>query len=157
MEKNLFEKEEIVIIDNPSLRSLLRAGFDWSVTTIFWAFLIYLFSPLFNILLYLILGYSFYEEIISKAGYKEFIALLGRIGGVTAIVVAVIILWGIYNYHFFGKKNRRIHAPSTDPAKMAAFFGLSKEDIHTLQEKKFLEIWVKGPHTIDRYASGRVV
>ena len=40
---------------------------------------------------------------------------------------------------------------------MAAFFGLSKEDIHTLQEEKFLEIWVKGPHTIDRYASGRVV
>ncbi len=152
MKKNLLEKEEIVIVDNPSLRSLLRAGFDWSFTTIFWAFLVYLFFPFFNIFLYLFFGYSFYEEVISQAGYREFLKLLGRIGGATVIVIAVIILWGVYNYYFFGKRNRRAFAPRTDLEKMAEFFHLSKTDAQSFQEGKFIEVSVEGPHSIKSYA-----
>jgi len=151
MAKNLLEKEEIVIVDNPSLRSLFRTGFDWSITTVFWAFLIYLFSPLFNIFLYLFFGYSFYQEVISQAGYKEFLGLLFRIGGTTLIVIAVIILWGVYNYHVFGKRNRRTFAPQTDPDMIAKFFQLSKAEVHHFQKSKLSKISIEGPHSIKSY------
>ena len=151
MKESLLEREGIEIIDSPSLRSLFKTGVDWSLTTVFWGFLLYLFLPLFNLILYYLLGYTFYEKVILQAGYKHFFALLGSIGLATLVVITVITLWGVYNYRVFGRRNRRKFAPKVDADKLANFFGLSKEDMFNFQKKKFLEVRVENPHKIGSY------
>ena len=151
MKESLLEREEIEIIDNPSLRSLFKTGIDWSLTIVFWGLLIYLFLPLLSLILYYLLGYTFYEKVILQAGYKHFFALLGSIGFATLVVITVITLWGVYNYRVFGRRNRRKFAPKVDAAALASFFGLPKEDTYIFQEMKFLEVHVEGPHKIGSY------
>ena len=101
-----------------------------------WALWLYLFLPLFNIILWLLGIHLFYEEVIEKAGYLQLLSLFTKMGWSILVVFAVLRLWGYYNYLRFGKKDRRKFVSSTTVEQLSGHFNLPPEQIIELQSKK---------------------
>lgn len=128
---------EIKIIDKPKLKSLLRNVTELSFTGIMWGLWLYLFLPLLNLVLWLLGIRYFYIEVIEKAGYKELINLLGRLGWIILVVFLILRLWGYYNYRRFGKRDKRKSLPSNNADKeMAEYFQIPLDLVLDLQLSK---------------------
>ena len=127
---------EIKIIHNAKLKSFPRNVSEWSFTMLVWALWLYLFLPLFNIILWLLGIHLFYEEVIEKAGYLQLLSLFTKMGWSILVVFAVLRLWGYYNYLRFGKKDRRKFVSSTTVEQLSGHFNLPPEQIIELQSKK---------------------
>ncbi len=126
----------IEIIDNPKLRNLLRVIGELGFTTVMWLFWIYLLLPVLSILLWLLGIHFFYHEIIHQAGYKHLLTLFKNLGFTVLVVFITLRVWGYYNYLAFGKRNRRKAVRPAHPADLGKFFGLSTEEILSLQSRK---------------------
>jgi poly-beta-1,6-N-acetyl-D-glucosamine biosynthesis protein PgaD len=127
---------EIKIIHNAKLKSFPRNVSEWSFTMLIWALWLYLFLPLFNIILWLLGIHLFYEEVIEKAGYLQLLSLFTKMGWSILVVFAVLRLWGYYNYLRFRKKDRRKFVSSTTVEQLSVHFNLPPEQIIELQSKK---------------------
>ena len=123
-EKNK-RKDLIEIIDNPSLRSVLRNIGELTFTSVMWALWVYLFFPIINIILWALGITSFYKKVIVQSEYLEFMYLLRNCGLTVFGIFLLLCFWSVYNYRRFGKRNRRSDSPITDPGEMAEFFDVS--------------------------------
>ncbi|MFO7557632.1 MAG: poly-beta-1,6-N-acetyl-D-glucosamine biosynthesis protein PgaD [Desulfobacterales bacterium] len=136
MEENVEEKELIRIIDNPSLRSVLRNIGELTFTSAMWALWVYLFFPIINIILW-VLGFgSFYEKVIEHSDYLRLLELVRNCGGAVAGIFLVLWLWGLYNYHRFGKRNRRVDNRPVAPEEMADFFDVPLDQVIEMRREK---------------------
>ncbi|MBW1670287.1 MAG: poly-beta-1,6-N-acetyl-D-glucosamine biosynthesis protein PgaD [Deltaproteobacteria bacterium] len=138
--------DNIELIDNPSLKTRLQAMTEWTFTSFFWIFWIYLLLPLLNLLLWLFVGYTLYEKLIS--GYADFFLLLRHIGLIALAIFIGLRLWGYYNYHVFGKRNRRRHVHQADPNQMAEHFGITIDKLEALQKAEIIKVSIRDPHDI---------
>jgi len=127
---------KVEIIDNPKLKSLFRNIGEWGFTTFMWAFWVYLFLPVLNLILWLFGAHFFFVEIVRKGGFSEMVDLVKKLGLAVAVVFVTLRLWGYYNYLKFGKKNRRVNSQDTRIEDLAQHFSLSAEDVHAIQNKK---------------------
>jgi len=127
---------EIKIIDKPKLKSFLRDVTEMSFTSIMWGLWLYLFLPLLNFVLWLLGIRYFYIEVIEKAGYKELINLLGKVGWLILVVFLILRLWGYYNYRRFGKRDKRKSLPSNADKEMAEYFQIPLDLVLDLQLSK---------------------
>lgn len=138
--------DNIELIDNPSLRTRLQTVTEWTFTSFFWILWIYLLLPLLNLCLWLFVGYTLYEKLIS--GYADFMLLLRNIGFIALAIFTGLRLWGYYNYRVFGRLNRRRHVPQADPNSMAEQFGITIDELQALQKAEITRVSIRGPHDI---------
>jgi len=135
------EKENrIQIIDNPSLRSVLRNIGEMTFTSAMWALWVYLFFPIINIILWVLGIGNFYEKVIEYSDYLRLLELVRNCGGTVVVIFIVLWIWGLYNLHRFGKKNRRLENKSIAPEKMAEFFDVSVDQVNALQQQQQI-VW----------------
>ncbi len=134
-EKNK-RKEPIEIIDNPSLRSVLRNIGESTFTTVMWALWVYLFFPIINIILWALGITSFYKKVIAHSEYLEFLDLLQNCGLTVFGIFLLLWFWGVYNYRWFGKRNRRFNSTMAAPGEMAEFFDVSVDRVLELRQQK---------------------
>ncbi len=113
-----------------------------------WAFWLYLLLPLLNIVLWFLGIRYFYMEVLEKAGYRQLLGLLGKMGWAFIIVFAILRSWGYYNSRRFGKKDRRKDVSSATAERLSEFSHLSPEQIVTLQTTKEV-IWPPQQDTDD--------
>lgn len=137
---------EIEIIDKPKLKSFLRKITELSFTSLMWGLWLYLFLPLLNLVLWVLGIRYFYVEVFELAGYKGLINILLNAGWVILFVFLILRFWGIYNYHRFGKRERRKGFPPATLEKLAENFQISPEQIQHIQSSKEV-IWPL-PHKI---------
>ncbi len=132
--------EDIEIRDNPSLKSFLRTITELSITGIVWGLWLYLLSPILSLVLW-ILGFRyFYVEVIEKVGYKEFFALISKMGWIILVVFVVLRSWGYYNYWRFGKRNKRRSVATSGIDQFAEYFNLHPDKVKELMSKKEI-VW----------------
>jgi biofilm PGA synthesis protein PgaD len=105
-----------------------------------WAFWIYLFLPLVNLVLWLVGIRFFYIEVIEKAGYLELLNLLGKVGWAIIVVFLILRLWGLYNYRRFGRRERRKSLPVDTLKKLAEHFEVQPDKIIQMQSNKEI-VW----------------
>ncbi len=127
---------EIEVIENPSLRSIPRIIGEWGVTVLIWAFWVYLLSPLLSLGLWLLGIHFFYREVVVSAGYVEFFVLVRKLGLVVMSVFLLLRFWGLYNYWFFGRRNRRNQVEETSFESLSRIFRLPVKVITELQDNK---------------------
>ena len=126
----------IRIIDNPDLKTVLRNMGEWSFTTFMWILWVYLFFPLINILLWIFGGHRFYLTVVEEAHYRDVIAMFQNMGGFVLIVFLILRAWGYYNYHRFGKRERRKASLPTSAKQMGELFYLTEAEVVALQHQK---------------------
>ena len=134
-EKNK-RKDLIEIIDNPSLRSVLRNFGELTFTTVMWVLWVYLFFPIINIILWALGITSFYKKVIVQSEYLEFMDLLQNCGLTVFGIFLLLCFWSVYNYRRFGKRNRRFNSTMAAPEEMAEFFDVSVDRVFELRQQK---------------------
>ena len=136
MTKKNKRKDPIEIIDNPSLRSVLRRIGEWTFTTVMWVLWVYLFFPIINIIFWAFGIAYFYEKVIAHSDYLQFLDLVQNCGLAVFGIFLLTWFWGVYNYHRFGKRNRRSNCSMADPGEMAEFFDVSVDRVFELRQQK---------------------
>jgi poly-beta-1,6-N-acetyl-D-glucosamine biosynthesis protein PgaD len=131
---------EIEIRDNPKLRSFLRNITEAGFTGIMWGLWVYMILPVLNIVLWVFGVRYFHIAIIEKAGYKEVLNLVGKMGWAVLTVFLIMRLWGFYNYRKFGRNDRRKGKASSDARQIAEFHHMTVETVRDLQSKKEI-VW----------------
>jgi biofilm PGA synthesis protein PgaD len=124
------------IENRDDLRSFLRNTTEWSFTVVMWGLWIYLFLPLLSLVLWIIGMPYIFKTILTEDVLRQMIGLLTRMGWAVVIIFIVLRGWGFYNYHMFGKKNRRKKHPEVTAEQMGRHFGVNIEDVKALQERK---------------------
>jgi len=135
-----YEDTRIEIIDRPQLRSTLRNVGEWSFTTIMWVLWGYFFLPMINLLLWLLGGGHILAVIIYQAHYRDLIRMIQTTGWFALAIFVVLRGWGYYNYHRYGKRERRLSVPPASTEALAAFFNLSEAATIRIQHQKEI-IW----------------
>ena len=79
----------------------------------------------------------FREEVIG-----ELLAMLVKVGWLVLLVFIILRGWGIYNYYLFGRRNRRKNYPVTSASEIGRHFGLTEEEVRSLQQKKEI-VWTE--------------
>ena len=136
MTKKNKRKDPIEIIDNPSLRSVLRGIGEWTFTTFMWVLWVYLFFPIIHIILWTLGIAYFYEKVIAHSDYLQLLDLVQNCGLTVLGIFLLLWLWGVYNYRRFGKRNRRFDSTKVAPGEMAEFFDVSVDRVLELQQQK---------------------
>lgn len=136
MRNNNEDRNLIRIIDNPGLRSVLRNIGELTFTTFMWALWVYLFFPVINIILWLLGIANFYEKVIRYSDYLRLLDLVQKCGGAIVGIFLVLWLWGLYNFHRFGKRDRRQDSKPVGPEKMAEFFNVTADQVKAMQKEK---------------------
>lgn len=132
--------QDIEIREKPELKSVLRNITEMSITTGIWVIWSYLLLPIINLVLWVVGFKTIYMQ-FESAAYRELLLLLERLGLVVLVVFAVLQLWGFYNYHMFGKRNRRKEHSFDAVSELSQYFGLSPEQVADMQSKKEIVIW----------------
>lgn len=127
---------EIVIIDRPDLKTVLRNMGEWSFTTFMWVLWVYLFLPVINILLWVFGGHRFYITVVQEAHYQDAIDMFQNTGWFVLIVFLILRGWGLYNYHRFGKRERRKQASSVSMDQMADFFQVTEATVARMRDQQ---------------------
>jgi biofilm PGA synthesis protein PgaD len=127
---------EIIIEDKPELRGKTRTTVEWTITTLMWAFWIYLFLPMATVVLWVAGLHFIYHSVVEPAVLTHVKEMLMRLGLFIAIVFVALRGWGYYNFYVFGRLNRRKHSAPITPADMAGHFGLSEDRVRMLQNEK---------------------
>jgi poly-beta-1,6-N-acetyl-D-glucosamine biosynthesis protein PgaD len=136
MTKKNKRKDPIEIIDNPSLRSVLRRFGEWIFTTVMWVLWAYLFFPIINIILWALGIASFYEKVVEPYDYFQLLDLVQNCGLMVLGIFLLLWFWGVYNYRRFGRRNRRFDSTMADPGEMAEFFDVSVDRVLELRQQK---------------------
>lgn len=138
-------KDDIEILDYPGLRGFLRNITEWSFTLTFWAFWLYLFLPLINLLVWMLVGKTIFSTVIAQSGYLELLEILKKWGIAVVVAIATFTGWAYYNYWMFGRRNRRKRAIACLDEEIASFFHTSPTVINCMKKTKGMEIKVDGP------------
>lgn len=133
------EDSGIGIIDHPQLKSVLRNMGEWSFTTFMWVLWGYLFLPLVNILLWIFGGHLFYFTVFEEAHYRDAVDMFQKTGWFVLAVFLALRGWGVYNYHRFGKRDRRRSMPPASIGQLADFFNLPEATVARMQNQKEVE------------------
>ena len=134
-------EDDIEILDYPGLMGFLRNITEWSFTLIFWAFWLYLFLPLINLLLLWML----FSTLIDHSGYLALLEILKKWGIAILITIVIFTGWAYYNYWMFGRRNRRKLSMACLDDEIASYFGTSPVVINCMKKTKVMEIKVDGP------------
>ncbi len=126
----------IVIIDRPDLKTVLRNMGEWSFTTFMWVLWVYLFLPIINILLWVFGGHRFYITVVQEAHYQDAIDMFQNTGWFVLIVFLILRGWGLYNYHRFGKRERRKQASPVSMDQMADFFQVTEATVARMRDQQ---------------------
>lgn len=127
---------EIIIRDNPGLKSLPRKIVEMGFTGFVWALWVYLLLPFVNILIWVFGIKYFHFSVIEQVGYMELMDLFKKMGWIVLIIFLVMRLWGYYNYYRFGRRCRRESAKPASFDQLAAHFNIPSERIKTMQRQK---------------------
>ena len=133
---------DIKIIDHPQLKSFLRNISEWSFTTFMWGIWIYLFIPLVNIVVWVVGGSHIFTTLTEETGYRYALEMFRNTGIYIIAVFLILRGWGLYNFHRFGKKDRRKARPPVTIEEMAGFFDIDVEELKGFQSQKEI-IWEK--------------
>lgn len=136
------DNDEIEIIDLPQLKGMLRNVGEWSFTTVMWILWAYLFLPLINLIMWAVGGRHLYVTIIEEAHYHDIIGMIQKTGWFVLAIFLIMRGWGYYNYHRFGKRERRRSVPPASTQAMAVFFNLPQAAVERLQGQKEV-IWMR--------------
>lgn len=128
------------IDDRPEIRSLLRNAAEWSFTILMWALWVYLFLPLLSLILWVAGTAHLYRTLFREEVIGELLAMLVKVGWLVLLVFIILRGWGIYNYYLFGRRNRRKNYPVASASEIGRHFGLTEEEVRSLQQKKEI-VW----------------
>ncbi len=138
------DKREFVIRKKISLSLKLR---DLLLTLTLWGLWIYLFYPLFGLILWKLWGVNifFYYETPAEINALEVKLnhFLKISGGVIALIVFAVLWWGNYNQRKFNHyKNKRKGDPTPISTEMMAkALHTSPEIISTAKEAKYVQFY----------------
>ena len=130
------------IDDRPEIRSLLRNAAEWSFTILMWALWVYFFLPLLSLILWVAGAVHLYKTLFREEVIGELLAMLVKVGWLVLLVFIILRGWGIYNYYLFGRRNRRKNYPVTSASEIGRHFGLTEEEVRSLQQKKEI-VWTE--------------
>lgn len=134
---------EIKIKDDPKLKSLVRKITEAGFTGLVWGIWAYLLLPIINIIIWL-LGFKYFHfSVIEQVGYIELQDMLGQLGWTVLVVFIILRMWGYYNYHRFGKRNKRSEVPRLTVEKLAKHYNIPIDEVRELKMKKEV-VWNKG-------------
>lgn len=125
-----------IIIDKPESLQPHHKVTSFSLTFIFWIFILYLWQPLISLIAWFF-GYKFfYEHMVELGGYQGFIDSLALDFQVIAIFCIVLVLWAKSNQWRFRGKNRRTAVKPVPQSEIAEYFKVKEDLFRQLQKKK---------------------
>lgn len=105
-----------------------------------WAVWVYLFLPLFSVVMWGLGLRTFYTHVFRDAAIPELCALLTKLVITIAIIFLSLRGWELYNLYFFGRRNRRKQTEVLTMDNVGQRYGLTISEISELQEQKEI-VW----------------
>jgi len=133
------------IIDKPELKSPFRYLLEGSITLFLWSLWVYWISPVLTAILWFVGIRLFHSEIVTKAGFAEFIEVV-RNGGLIVLAIALLMLsWVYYNYLWFlrrgERRNRAMRICSDED--LARFFNVDPKLLEKAKQQHRVEVDLK--------------
>jgi poly-beta-1,6-N-acetyl-D-glucosamine biosynthesis protein PgaD len=133
------------IIDKPELKTPFRYLIEGSVTLFLWSVWVYWVSPVLTAFLWFLGVRIFHSEIISKAGFAEFMEILRNGGSAVLVITFVMLVWIYYNYLWFLKRGERRNKEvmvSSDK-DIARICNIDSDLLNKAKQKKRVEVHLK--------------
>ena len=140
------------IIDKPELKSPFRYLIEGSITLFLWSVWVYWILPVLTVILWYFGIELFHSELITQAGYIEFIKIF-RDGGLVVLAISLIMLsWVYYNYIWFLRRGERRNKAvlicfDEDIAKI---FNIDPDVLKKVKEQRRIEVDLRDDVTIIR-------
>ncbi|MCD2450647.1 poly-beta-1,6-N-acetyl-D-glucosamine biosynthesis protein PgaD [Methylicorpusculum oleiharenae] len=130
-----------LIIDSPNLQSLKQKYLSTLLTFVFWVIWLYLWMPLITLIGWWTGIDLFYVHMIKLNGnqllYQDLFFFLKGI----SLLGSTLAIWALYNYFRFRKVDRRTALPPVKNEQLSAFFGIEKDNLHNLQDTKYISVY----------------
>jgi biofilm PGA synthesis protein PgaD len=142
-------KEQQILIDSPQLLSRRHRITDAFITGIMWVLYSYLWAPLISLIAWL-LGFEFaYDVMVRAGGIETFKEVFWFYLVVVASIFVVIGSWSMINRRRFANRERRKAIEPVSDNEVAAFFGISDEQLRDLRSSRVSQIRLDGEGQIE--------
>ncbi len=147
----MFDPKELIIEDKRALDEKVKLR-DSIITMLFWILFIYLFRPIFTLVLWFVFGdFLFHENVwhdLSEEGMQVIVQNIMAF----MLFLAVFLFWALYNKIVFGSLHRRRKVPKVTPEEIAQVFGIDTKQLHKLQNAKEIKIAFRDFAHVDKDA-----
>ncbi|WP_281950497.1 poly-beta-1,6-N-acetyl-D-glucosamine biosynthesis protein PgaD [Nitrosophilus kaiyonis] len=129
-----------IIIEKPEAIDKTVSLRDKIITFIFWGALIYIFRPLFALILWILFGmHIFNPEVFNIELYDEISRFLVKNSFTIFVFAVIFITWAVYNKIMYGKLRRRKFVPKVTDKEIAEFFKVDIEKLKKWKELKYIK------------------
>lgn len=131
---------KVTYIDAPELLTRRQRTLGALLTGLMWGAYAYLWLPLVSLLAWG-LGFEFaYEVMVEAGGASALRTALFWYGVMLVDVVLTVTIWSLLNKWRFAGHNRRTAHPGVADDNMAAYFGVTLDDLARLRAARGIEI-----------------
>jgi len=129
-----------IIIEKPEALDEAITIRDKIITFLFWGLLIYIFRPLFALILWILFGIHVFNPDIFNIGlYEDITKFIAKNSFTIFSFAAIFISWAIYNKIVFGKLKRRKAIPRITDEEIAKFYKVDIDNLKKWKHKKYLK------------------
>ena len=139
--------DELIINKKDSLRAHHKVTY-FSVTFIFWVFILYLWQPLISLIAWYFGFQLFYEHMIELGGYQAFIDSLKLDFQIIAAICITLIVWGKVNQCRFRGKCRRTGGRKVRQDEVAEYFKVEPSSLHEMMKLKNITLQISDDKVI---------
>ena len=139
--------DELIINKKDSLRAHHKVTY-FSVTFIFWVFILYLWQPLISLIAWYFGFQLFYEHMIELGGYQAFIDSLKLDFQIIAASCITLIVWGKVNQWRFRGKCRRTGGRKVRQDEVAEYFKVEPSSLHEMMKLKNITLQISDDKVI---------
>jgi poly-beta-1,6-N-acetyl-D-glucosamine biosynthesis protein PgaD len=128
-----------IIIERPEFLDKTTKLRDKVLTLLFWGFLIYIFRPLFALLLWFLFEiHVFSKDVFNMQVYEEVSKfLIKNVFTITAFAI-IFISWALYNKLTYGNLHRRKPIPKVNDEEIAEYFKVNINNLKKWKNEKFI-------------------
>ncbi|AZV47433.1 poly-beta-1,6-N-acetyl-D-glucosamine biosynthesis protein PgaD [Nautilia sp. PV-1] len=129
-----------IIIENPEFLNKTAKARDKIITFLFWAFLIYIFRPLFALILWLLFEiHVFSEDVFNMDVYEEIVKFLIKNSFTIFAFGVIFISWALYNKITYGNLHRRKPIPEVTDEEIAEYFKINIADLKKWKNSRYIK------------------
>lgn len=128
--------ENVKVENHRHLRSRARVVVEGGFTSMMWALWVYLFLPLFSVIMWGFGIHTFYRHVFRGTAIRELYELLTQLGFTILLIFCALRGWEVYNRYVFGRRNRRKQTIPVTSAEVGGHFGLPAGSVDALQNQK---------------------
>lgn len=127
-----------LIICRPNLQHPVQRLASRMLATLAWSLWLYLWMPLVTLAGWALGLSAFHDTMVVQGGLQDLATFLYRIGPITAMLCAALVLWAVYNVMRFRGRERRRHRLPASVTQIAGGAGLRPADLLVAQRARRL-------------------